>query len=572
MRLCKRVLTLAETKRHRTGKKQLGQFMTPLALSQKLTSLLLLTDKSKILEPSMGEGSFLIAIIERLLTCGSGTRQEKLQRIFTEQLYGVELDDDLYERALAVLAAKYGTLPKGHHLHKNDFFLQPYQTAYFDFIIGNPPFGGTFNPVVEDQLDKQYGSWRGYKVKKETYSFFMARSLDLLKPTGTLLFISSDTFMTISTMKGLRRRLMDQCSNDIEPLKNFSTETKYPMVVLTAIKGISCNSLVVDGRQITYDDIALTDNLSWSITPELIQYFRGPKLADYIVCSSGMTVGKNEYFVRPLEADSTFYEPYDFSFYDKQITLIEELDKARLGKISLPKQASIKQKEVDGQTYRALSVTPKVEAVKLSYPHKNYLPYNKATNQLVFAKPRHIIFWKDDGDAVLTYKKTGNWYLRGVGGQPYFLREGLTWQLIASRLNMKYLQAGSILDSGAPCAFLKTNVDKSELWFILGWTLTNLATHILKTTINHTKNIQGKDVERLPYPWWIADSTKTEIINCVQKLLSAAKKGQIVTRQHPLMVQLNQLFTTQNELPDFTLSSQVEPRQVSLPLLENLPA
>ena len=37
------------------------------------------------------------------------------------------------------------------------------------------------------------------------------------------------------------------------------------------------------------------------------------------------------------------------------------------------------------------------------------------------------------------------------------------------------------------------------------------ATNILKKTINHTKNIQSKDIEKLPYPIWVSDDVKKEV-------------------------------------------------------------
>jgi hypothetical protein len=522
--------------------------MTPQSLSSEVVKSLALDDRSKILEPCFGNGSFLVVIIEALLVQGNGSRTEKLRRIFIEQLYGVEMDEDLYRQAIEVLEARYGQLPKGHHLHQNDFFLEAYQPAFFDYVIGNPPFGGTFNPEIEDQLDRQYGFWGSYKVKKETYCFFIARSLDLLKIGGVLRFISSDTFMTINTMQGLRRRLMDQCTNDVVSLKRFSAETSYPMVVLTATKLGASDKITVNGRHVARADIELTGNFSWSVDEALIPYFRGDTLSNYVTCTSGMTVGKNEYFVRRLEADGTFYEPYQFTYYDKPTTLAEELTKARLGKISPAKQAAIREQEAQGLTYRAIRITKRKRPAKEHYPHSDYVPYNKASKAIVFAPLQHIIFWKNQGEAVLTYKKTGNWYLRGVGGQGYFMREGLTWQLIASRINMRYLPSGYILDSGAPCAFLKPGIDADELWFILGWTLTDLATHILKTVINHTKNIQGKDIERLPYPWWIDHKKKLRVIRLVHKLVEGAKKGQLVQRDDSRILELNRLFAIDSGL------------------------
>ena len=64
-------------------------------------------------------------------------------------------------------------------------------------------------------------------------------------------------------------------------------------------------------------------------------------------------------------------------------------------------------------------MTRLTEPLLIQLPDTKYRPYNKANNRLVFSNPTHYIYWEDEGRAVLTYKRTGNWYLRGVGGQPY---------------------------------------------------------------------------------------------------------------------------------------------------------
>ena len=69
--------------------------------------------------------------------------------------------------------------------------------------------------------------------------------------------------------------------------------------------------------------------------------------------------------------------------------------------------------------------------MKILLPHEDYRYYNKAASQIVYAAPEWVVFWRDNGKYVYTFKKTGNWYLHGVGGKKHFLREGLTWALIA---------------------------------------------------------------------------------------------------------------------------------------------
>ena len=100
--------------------------------------------------------------------------------------------------------------------------------AEFRLHCGNPPFGGTIDVEIQDALDRRYGWRNGLKIKKETYSFFIVKSLELLKPGGRITFICSDTFLTISTMRGLRRLLMNEGQPAIELLDGFFDETNAP--------------------------------------------------------------------------------------------------------------------------------------------------------------------------------------------------------------------------------------------------------------------------------------------------------------------------------------------------------
>ena len=181
--------------------------------------------------------------------------------------------------------------------------------------------------------------------------------------------------------------------------------------------------------------------------------------------------------------------------------------------------------ESAGMTRRNLRIIPREEAMEIDIPNPDYHYYNKGCRNIVYARAKHVIYWKDDGDAVLTFKKNGNWYLHGTGGKAFFKREGLTWQLIAQNLHIRYLPEGFILDSGAPCAFLRKGRDRSEFYFIFAWALTALCNSLLKEVINHTRNIQGKDFERLPYPFWVSAEKKCKVIASAENLIEQAMQG-----------------------------------------------
>jgi hypothetical protein len=533
---------LAKAKAGRATKQMLGQFMTPVDLANQVAKMssILWTKDMTVLEPGFGRGAFLFEAIEGILEAHGTRTPEVIEYVFSNQIFGVELDDNLYAETLKEVERRYGAI-KHHNLVNEDFFKVGYLENYFDLVIGNPPYGGTFDPLIEDILDRKFGKWNGYNLKKETYSFFIAACLDLLNAQGRLIFITSDTFLTINTMSGLRHRLMDQATCKVTTLEYFSNETNQPVLVLDAKRSSKSDHIEIENVRVSRVDMEATANFSWKVNSELSVYFSDKSLGDFIVGTSGMTVGNNDLFVREIISDQVV-EPYEFDFFDEPITLENELSKARLNKISARVQQRIQLQEQLGETRRNLRVRELEIPRVVKLPNENYRFYNKAMNGLVYVKPKHVIYWKDDGDAVLTYKKNGNWYLHGVGGQKFFLRSGFTWQLVSPRLNVRYLPEGYILDSGAPCAFLRESVSEDHFWFIFGWCLTDLASEILKTVINHTRNIQSKDVERLPYPYWVSEAQKSEIIELVQSIVNLAMAGQVYDRDSKELKTLNQLF------------------------------
>ncbi len=551
---------MSQTKTRRPSKRQLGQFMTPSPLATTLVESLVVSSDTRVLEPSFGDGSFILALIEKFLPLYQGSIPERLDAILTRNVFGVEIDSTLYHACLDKIERQWGYAPRTHNLVREDFFCYTFHQS-FDIVVGNPPFGGTINPQLQERLDKRYGFRNGEKIKKETYAFFVVKCLDDLKPGGTLLFICSDTFMTIPTMKGLRKLMMEQCSVAIDNLPAFSDETSYPIVRLTLTRSGRVDDVMINGRTVERSAMQLTGNYSWAITEDYAKYFAGPTLGDFVVCSSGMTVGKNELFVREI-VHGHIVEPYDFEFFDDPITVQGELERARYHILSLKLLDRVRRQEQSGVTRRNLRVVEREAPRHITLPHPDYRSYNKAIGDIIYTPPTHVIYWKDEGDAVLTFKKTGPWYLHGVGGQPYFGRSGLTWQLIASRLNVRYLPPGYILDSGAPCAFLRPDIPETELFFILGWTCTTICTALLKTVINHTQNIQSKDFEKLPYPYWVNDTARERAISMVLSLIEKARDGIKICRADADVRDLDTLYAYR-DVTVVKTDSKPEIRQLS---------
>lgn len=525
-------------KHERDKKSQMGQFLTPIETAKKIVSNLSLRPQSKILEPGCGDGSFIIPLIDKFLQFHQDKNiQYCLDYILNENIWGIEADLTFYRTLLKRIENVYGYCPKKCNLIYGDFMHQEFDLE-FDFSTGNPPFGGTIDLNYQDVWEKKYGKRDGYKIKKESYSWFVLKALDHLRFLGSYSFICGDSFLTIKTMDGLRRYLMSHGEVQVDKLEYFSEETNYPMVVINGKKGFGTDQILLNGEPVYKKHMEITGNFSWTIQQDDARYFDGPKLGEYIICTGGMTTGKNEYFVREIK-NGQIEEPYEFEYFEDPITLEKERNRARLNKLSPAQENKIKQMELHGITRKNVKIIS-LEHPKLIDIKDDYKFYNKADKGIIYSPARYAIYWKNDGEVVKTFKRNGNWYLHGIGGMPYFGREGITWNLVSSKLKMRYLPEGFILDSSAPCGFLKDGVEEDELYFILGWGVTDLATQLLKKYINHTQNIQGKDVERIPYPFWVTN--KDEVVKLVKSLLEEAKNGRVVSNKDLEVKQLNQIF------------------------------
>lgn len=117
-----------------TRSRELGQIFTPSELVEDMLNLLpvwgLPTEQlaaQRFLEPAMGNGNFVVAIIgrlvERLVAAGMCSQQEAFHHVMERQIWGVELDLSVYAECLQRvdnLARTYGTRLRRHHLVHGD--------------------------------------------------------------------------------------------------------------------------------------------------------------------------------------------------------------------------------------------------------------------------------------------------------------------------------------------------------------------------------------------------------------------------------------------------------------------
>ncbi|WP_334032330.1 Eco57I restriction-modification methylase domain-containing protein [Burkholderia orbicola] len=201
--------------------------------------------KLTLLEPSFGDGDFLLPAIDRLLSAWKA--QGKTERPL-ETLGGciraVELHRDTFSRTYTAIAARLATagiaartasaIADGWLLH-GDFLLTPL-TAGFDVVIGNPPY--VRQEVIPAVLLAEYRSrYTTMYDRADLYIPFIERSLRLLTKGGALGFICADRWMKNRYGGPLRALVAEEfhlkVHVDMTDTPAFHTEvTAYPAITV----------------------------------------------------------------------------------------------------------------------------------------------------------------------------------------------------------------------------------------------------------------------------------------------------------------------------------------------------
>ena len=159
--------------------------------------------ETSLLEPSFGDGDFLLPAIERLLAARLRAQQSGAQIGSIDHcIQAVELHADSYmltrDKVVALLTRSDFPSDEAQRiaqvwLVQGDYLLADLQSE-FDFIVGNPPY--VRQELIPGPLLEEYR--RRYTTlydRADLYVPFIERSLHLLKDRGQLSFICSDRWM-----------------------------------------------------------------------------------------------------------------------------------------------------------------------------------------------------------------------------------------------------------------------------------------------------------------------------------------------------------------------------------------
>lgn len=174
---------------------------------------------SRLLEPSVGEGEFLVAAIRRLtsaLAPMGGKRWANAWDVLKDRIVAVEIHEE--SLAIAVRRARDALREAGvpettaerlarHWIRLGDFLSVPIEGA-FSHVVGNPPYVRQ-ELIPEATLAFYRATYRTLYDRADLFVPFFERCLSLLNAGGKLSFICTDRWMKNKYGGPLRQLLSD---------------------------------------------------------------------------------------------------------------------------------------------------------------------------------------------------------------------------------------------------------------------------------------------------------------------------------------------------------------------------
>lgn len=270
----------------------LGQVYTPKNIAEYMVDLFGIKGKSCVLEPCFGEGIFLSVL------------QEKS----TFDIYGIELDEKLYQNVKS--DERYVSCK----LFYGDF-LSLDLNIEFDGVIMNPPYirHEKINDLEPFGITKEIlQSKEEYNVLAKTsnmYMYFVVRALHLLKDEGELIVIFPSTWLSSKNADGFKKAISKYAYIDKQILVKgavFGQNVLVDVVILKVVK--SKNNRQTEYLNIEYRDGKIYDSVC---NQGQVGEKNHIKLKRYCSSRRGITTGYNKLFVTcysESEKNSPYYQ------------------------------------------------------------------------------------------------------------------------------------------------------------------------------------------------------------------------------------------------------------------------
>ncbi len=409
--------------------------------------------------------------------------------IVAHNLIGFDIDPMAIKLALKTLEIKIGSaIGDGQHrLAVRDALFGDRSRGEFDVVVTNPPYLSSRNldPATVLRLKARYPtSWR------DLYACFISRSLEMLRPGGSLGILSMHSFMFTAVFEKLRRELLELA--EVQTVAHFGPglfDIGNPGTLQTAAimldRKPSGNKSAVFFRLVDADDkcAALAEaiggdaSLRFELTGQQLSLL--PRLAWM-------------YWISP--ASQRVFQEFP-----------------KLGEISPPRQGL-----ATTDNMRFVRYWWEVEPPNFVGLREKWKPYAKGGRfRRWYESPRHRINWEEDGREIKSAIVQRYPYLDGewqwvAKNSAWYGREGITYSYLTSgSFSARRLELGTIFDVAGSSLF------PDDPLAMLGVLNSSVASDLL-AAINPTVNFQVGDLRQLPVPRAFPDELRNEVSRAIE--------------------------------------------------------
>lgn len=235
------------------GKKsESGSYYTPEGIVDDIINDYARKD-SKIFDPCCGTGQFLLAFADLIED--------------PKNIYGVDIDEIAVRVARLNILIKYknkyftpnifckNTL---FEIENHDLFsLNNKNIRDFDIIATNPPWGVHFSKSDADRLKTFFPEI----TSLESFSYFLKKSINLLRVGGIISFILPESILNVKTHKDIREIILkDTCINKVSYLNRVFKNVFTPVIRLDLEKNKKENKQV---KILKENEMYVIDQSKW---------------------------------------------------------------------------------------------------------------------------------------------------------------------------------------------------------------------------------------------------------------------------------------------------------------------
>ena len=427
---------------------QLGAFYTPThAVQHMVRKLRHLNADSRILEPSGGDGAFVAGLLE-------------YTDVLPEQVQVWDIDP-----AVGATFAKFNV-----PFTSVDSLLDAPVGEHFSHIVGNPPYLNKQSEYVKANRARLRSTYKDIGAN-DTYAMFMRMGLDRLRPGGQLVFLVSDTFLTLGIYRRLREHLLNNAR--IDAITLLPADTFPDAAVRTAVIDLT-RGPAPPGHLVEFTDLRRQEPGDY--TPKNRHAVPQQELG-----ANPQAVFAFEPSQREVLSVMAACPPL-FDLLDGGLGMFTRDNGAYLGVVSRdgsvqvsprPGMPVVPEADVDGVVWRF---------------------YHKRGGASRWWRPaEHCVRWDDEAQAAYGIPATAKVDTAADGSR----RRGLVVSGVATSLTARTLTPGAAWESNKAFGLFPKDPDRWPVEFFLA--LFNSAWYdTAANALNHTVSLQIRDVQALP--------------------------------------------------------------------------